>query len=95
MLITISLPNDFGHEHSMEAAIAACYGGDQEAAAEDCGERIAEILADVARASGLNYVRATDFGATWRGTAHQVDSCMQALPEWAFTDVQESCRETP
>ena len=83
MKITISTPNDYGSDATALAAIADCYGGDAVAAAADEGRELFEALALVAKAAGLNYAGATDFGAEWVGTADQIAAARAALPAWA------------
>lgn len=81
--IRIAVPNDYGSDDAYRAAIAEVYGGDDATAAEDLGQELYCVLGDIASGAGLVYVRATDYGAEWRGTAAQVAAVRQALPTWA------------
>lgn len=84
MKLKISVPNDYNFESDMEAAIAECYGGDNEAAASDNGEQMFAVLAASAKGSGLKFLRETDFGAEWKGTKAQCHVATANLPAWAY-----------
>lgn len=86
--INISVPNDYNSEVATEAAIVDCYGGDTEAATADECRMMHEKLADAAIAAGLDFVKQTDFGIEWSGTAEQVEACH--LPAWASISKPEA-----
>ena len=65
----LSLPNDYQSEGDDAAMVAA-------------GESYEKITI-AAKAAGLKYIRDTDFGAEWGGTADQFAECVKNLPEWA------------
>lgn len=90
MNITISIPNDYNSDTDAQAAIIACYDGDQDAAESDEYRALYDALANVARDTGLDFVCATDFGAEWAGTDEQIAIARQALPAWAYVGEIES-----
>lgn len=83
MKLNISVPNDYNSEANNEAAIAECYGGDEEAASGDNGQQFFEVLAAAAKGAGLKFFRPTDFGAEWEGTKKQCIAARESLPIWA------------
>lgn len=88
MKIKISYPNDYGSDESYAAAVEDCCGGDSES--EGCEDSLFEAMADAAKESGLQFVRQTDFGAIWRGTADQCAKAKEMIPGWASTyDLEE------
>ena len=84
MKIRISVPNDYGSDGDMSAAVQECYGGNHEAAqADECRECF-DVLATKAKEAGLTFVESTDFGAEWTGTEAQCAAVREALPSWAY-----------
>jgi hypothetical protein len=67
--------------------IDVVYDGEIDECKADGGDRAAEVLADVARDAGLEFVAATDFGGTWAGMPEQVAAARAALPSWASSTV--------
>lgn len=73
--IKISYPNDYNSDEDYQAAIDEC--GDSE-------EAVLGRLAESARGAGLYFIKATDYGAIWKGNQDQVIGCLSNLPEWAY-----------
>lgn len=82
--IRISLPNDTGSADAERDAIAECYEGDAAAAVADDMRACLDTIAIIARVAGLRYVRDTDHGAEWEGTAEQIAAARARLPAWAY-----------
>lgn len=68
---------------SSDEVIAEGRDGLDQAAANDEGRALYDVLAEAAEAAGLKYQSETDYGALWTGTEAQFASCVDRLPGWA------------
>lgn len=81
MRFKLNLPNDYGSEADYAAAVAAAYGDETPDGIDEAELR--EPIFVAAEESGLSFIRTTDYGAEWAGTAEQFDACRSRLPVWA------------
>ncbi|MBK9427252.1 MAG: hypothetical protein IPN63_07660 [Gammaproteobacteria bacterium] len=81
MRFKLNLPNDYGSEGDYAEAVAAAYGDEAPDAIDEVELR--EPIFVAAEESGLSFIRTTDYGAEWAGTAEQFEACIGKLPAWA------------
>jgi len=81
MRFKLNLPNDYGSEGDYAEAVAAAYGDEAPDAIDEV--ELSEPIFVAAEESGLSFIRTTDYGAEWAGTAEQFEACIGKLPAWA------------
>jgi hypothetical protein len=90
MKIKITIPNDYdGHKAEIEA-IDELYGGDKAECESDEGRLIFDRMAEIAKLSGLKYLKSIEYGAVWRGTQRQAIFAKEHLPKWASIGLEDN-----